>query len=101
MKSICSILTILFLSNLIFGQTTSIPDANLKQESDKHISLNNITAIELVSFNINLRDNKVVKIDWQTASEMNNDYFTIERSTNGIDWQELTKIDGAGNSSSL
>jgi hypothetical protein len=101
LKSICSILTILFLSNLIFGQTTSIQDANLKQESDKHISLNNITAIELVSFNINLRDNKAVKIDWQTASEMNNDYFTIERSTNGIDWQELTKIDGAGNSSSL
>jgi hypothetical protein len=43
MKSIFSILTILFLSNLIFGQTTSIPDANLKQESDKHISLHNIT----------------------------------------------------------
>lgn len=32
MKSIFSLLTILFLSNLIFGQTTAIPDVNFEQE---------------------------------------------------------------------
>lgn len=44
-------------------------------------------------------DNKKVQIDWQTVSEINNDYFTIERSVNGINWEPLQKVKGAGNSS--
>ena len=57
--------------------------------------------IELINFNAQVMDNNVVKLDWQTASELDNDYFTIERSLNGIQWEELIEIDGAGNSSSL
>tara|TARA_B100000809_G_scaffold200916_1_gene201333 strand:- start:2933 stop:3952 length:1020 start_codon:yes stop_codon:yes gene_type:complete len=57
--------------------------------------------IELIDFTANLTNNGHVKLDWQTASEVNNDYFTIERSINGQEWQEINKIDGAGNSSSL
>lgn len=57
--------------------------------------------IELVYFKAKLIEDNQVRLDWQTASEINNDYFTIERSINGTDWQELTRIDGAGNSSSL
>ena len=56
--------------------------------------------IELISFNANLQDNKTVRVDWQTASETNNDYFTVERSTNGVNWQELTTIEGKENYSS-
>jgi hypothetical protein len=37
-------------------------------------------------------------IQWETASENNNDYFTIYRSTYPIDWTPIAKIDGAGNS---
>ncbi|MGB0887994.1 MAG: T9SS type A sorting domain-containing protein [Vicingaceae bacterium] len=37
-------------------------------------------------------------MNWQTASEVNNDYFTIERSENTLDWDEITTINGAGNS---
>ena len=33
---------------------------------------------------------------WSTASEMNNDYFTIERSIDGIHYFELIEINGAG-----
>lgn len=40
-------------------------------------------------------------LTWQTASETNNDYFTIERSSNGIDWQKLKAIKGSGNSAAL
>lgn len=37
-------------------------------------------------------------LSWSTASEINNDYFTLERSTDGINFVELGRIDGAGNS---
>jgi len=37
-------------------------------------------------------------LKWQTVTEINNDFFTIERSSNGIDWQTLGKVIGAGNS---
>ncbi len=36
---------------------------------------------------------------WATASETNNDFYTIERSGNGISYAPLSKIDGAGNAS--
>jgi hypothetical protein len=41
--------------------------------------------------------NKVLLI-WETATEINNDYFTIERSKDAIHFDELCKIKGAGNS---
>ncbi|MFN5417966.1 MAG: T9SS type A sorting domain-containing protein [Flavobacteriia bacterium] len=54
--------------------------------------------IELVNFDAKLVD-KVTVIDWMSAIERNNDYYTVERSSNGFDWEFLEKIDGAGNSS--
>ncbi|MFZ6010470.1 MAG: T9SS type A sorting domain-containing protein, partial [Bacteroidota bacterium] len=41
----------------------------------------------------------VVRLNWITAMEINNDYFTIERSKNGIRFEEVAKVAGAGNSS--
>jgi hypothetical protein len=58
--------------------------------------------IELVYFAAaTALDNKAVNLEWQTASEINNDYFTVERSANGNDWFEVVRVDGAGNSSVL
>jgi len=39
---------------------------------------------------------------WETESEMNNDYFTVEWSTTGnvSDWTPIQKVDGAGDSES-
>ena len=42
-----------------------------------------------------------VTISWQTAAEINNDYFTVERSADGSHFIPLTRIVGAGNSTSL
>ncbi len=42
-----------------------------------------------------------VKLNWRTASETNNDFFTVERSVDGIHFQTLSIIDGAGTSSSV
>jgi hypothetical protein len=37
-------------------------------------------------------------LHWSTASEDNNDYFTIEKTKDGIDWRPIVTIEGAGNS---
>jgi hypothetical protein len=37
-------------------------------------------------------------ITWITQSEINNDYFTLERSVNGNDWEVIGIVQGAGNS---
>jgi hypothetical protein len=37
-------------------------------------------------------------ITWSTASETNNDYFTLERSVDGKNFETVAVIDGAGNS---
>ncbi len=39
---------------------------------------------------------KKVRLDWATASETNNDYFTVERSQDGEHFSELFKKPGAG-----
>lgn len=39
-----------------------------------------------------------VRLDWETASEVNNDYFTPQRSQDGLNWMDLGQVNGAGNS---
>jgi hypothetical protein len=47
-------------------------------------------------------DAEKVTVHWSTASEVNNDYFLIESSDDGYDFEYVSAaIDGAGNSSSL
>jgi hypothetical protein len=53
--------------------------------------------VELVIFNAVCEDNKT-KISWITASETNNDYFSVERSPDAVEWEQLVYMDGAGNS---
>ncbi len=58
---------------------------------------NNPLPIELTSFTAKKVENVVV-LEWVTASEINNDYFTIERSDNCLDFESLITVQGAGNS---
>lgn len=51
--------------------------------------------IELVYFRAQ-QDDGNVEFTWQTASELNNDYFTIEYSLNAIDFEELAIVAGSG-----
>jgi hypothetical protein len=43
---------------------------------------------------------KGTSLSWSTESELNNDYFVIEKSTNGETFDAIGTIKGAGNSSS-
>jgi len=55
--------------------------------------------IELLTFNAKCQDNQV-NLSWVTTSETNNDFFTIERSGNSTEWENLFNVQGAGNSNS-
>jgi len=56
--------------------------------------------IELLSFDV-VQQEALVSINWVTATESNNDFFTIERSSDGFNYEPLSTIKGAGNSSTL
>lgn len=53
--------------------------------------------VELASSNLSC-DKNLTTINWETASEKNNDYFTISYSEDGKNWRPVKTIDGAGNS---
>ncbi|MBN2777121.1 MAG: T9SS type A sorting domain-containing protein [Bacteroidales bacterium] len=61
---------------------------------------NSTLPVELLDFNINI-EQKSVFLNWVTASEINNDYFTIQRSTDFKEWENVGKISGFGNSTDL
>jgi hypothetical protein len=56
--------------------------------------------IELLSFNATCNHQNVV-LEWSTATETNNDSYSIEHGPDGINWQAVGTIDGVGNSSTL
>lgn len=53
--------------------------------------------VELVYF-IGYNQNKINNLEWLTATEVNCDYFLIERSVDGILWEEIGRVEGSGNS---
>lgn len=57
--------------------------------------------ISLISFTATPVNNDHVDLGWVTASETNNDYFTVERSRNAVDFEPVAVVDGAGNSNTM
>jgi len=55
--------------------------------------------VDLVNFSISKGDQNAVSLDWETASEVNNDYFQIERSYNAREFEVIGKVEGSGNTS--
>ena len=55
--------------------------------------------IDLLSFNAVAAQDGVL-VEWSTLSQVNNDYFNVQRSLDGYEWQDVVRIPGAGNSNS-
>ena len=56
-----------------------------------------ILPIELSSFT-GICDDRSVLVQWSTAAETNNHYFTVERGASGQNWQAIGTVGAAGNS---
>lgn len=56
--------------------------------------------VELIDFNGKCT-NGIVSLSWTTASEINSNYFEIQRSHNAQDWTSAGTVQAAGNSNTL
>lgn len=56
---------------------------------------NGTLPVELIFFDAEPAGDRV-QLEWRTASEQSNDHFTIERSTDGKNFEAIGKVNGAG-----
>ena len=56
----------------------------------------NLFPVTLTSFSAKLAKDHI-SLDWSTASEINNEKFVIERSTDAKEWKAIATVKGAGN----
>lgn len=77
-----------------FGTVT----ANRSFNGTIHYTQGDPLPVTLLDFTA-VKTNESVLLEWQTESEYNSDYFEVERSVNGIDWNRLFTINAAGESS--
>jgi hypothetical protein len=99
MKNI--IYTILLASTLTQAQNNNIFTSSAKADGFAWVTTGPIEVplpVEYLSFNVYVRHIYVI-LDWTTATEMNNSHFVVERSVNGYSFEELTTVEGSGNSS--
>lgn len=69
--------------------TRNIPDSTTISEGS--------LPVELIDFSIDCFNNNI-RLNWITESEINNDYFIIEKSDDAKNWEHITTIMGMGNS---
>lgn len=67
---------------------------------DIFISVGGVLPVEFISFT-GKADGRSNKLDWATASEMNNSHFEIERSADGMEFERIGIEYGIGNSTEL
>jgi len=63
-------------------------------------TVNCLLPIELLSFD-GIYSNNRNTLKWSVATQINNDYFTIEKSTDGYTWNKLGNVDGVGNTTNI
>ncbi|MBL7849966.1 MAG: T9SS type A sorting domain-containing protein, partial [Cyclobacteriaceae bacterium] len=51
--------------------------------------------VELVAFSAMLRDDQV-EVTWTTESETNNDFFTVQRTADGEQFEDIAQVKGKG-----
>jgi Secretion system C-terminal sorting domain len=61
---------------------------------------NILLPIHLSTFSATKHAERSSKLNWKTSSEINSDYFDIERSQDGNTWETIGRVSAAGNSSS-
>ncbi len=85
------------VGNLVKRTGLSIGDANGSFHIGSVDATNTPLPVELISFTVENNGNEN-SIHWTTGSEINNDYFIIQKSTDGIYFEDFQTIEGKGNS---
>jgi len=100
-KIICLLLLISVTFIEVRAQTTFTSDQSGNwDEGSIWSNARNPSPIQLTRFNARV-ENRVVHLEWETAFETNNDFFTVEKSSDAISFEKLAIVQGAGNSTNL
>jgi len=65
------------------------------------VVIGGLLPVELFSFTAEKYNDSKAQIEWVTTSETNNSSFTVERSLDGITFENIAIVDGAGNSNTV
>lgn len=85
-----------FTASIIAPNSDSTPSDNT---GSARLQVNSVLPIELTSFSVINSKCGDIKLDWETASERNNDYFEILRSYNGNEFIPLGRVKGTNTDS--
>ena len=65
------------------------------------VGSNESLPIELLDFTAVVNEESTVALSWATATEINNNFFTVERSSDGTDFEAVMEVQGAGTSNHI
>jgi hypothetical protein len=95
----------------VFTSTTSLSALIAANELDRSLSTlryddnaganysNVVTLpVSFISFDAKLNNSGMVDLTWLTASESNNSHFIVSKSTDGLNFSQVSKINGSGTS---
>lgn len=71
--------------------------ANRNINGTVHFTQGDALPVEFTDFSV-VKVNEYALLEWRTESEKNSDYFEVERSSNGTDWNRLMTVKAAGQS---
>jgi len=77
------------------GGPFQLNEVLLKDISSGGLEFEQALPVELISFTVKAAG-KEAELRWATATEINNDYFAIEHSTDGRHFTEIGRVGGAG-----
>ena len=92
------------INNTGFGAAMAVEVYNGSAQVD-HMRITvyttSILPVELVDFYATKTEKRTVMTNWVTGSELNSDYFEIQRSSNGSFFETIGVVQAAGNSNNL
>ncbi len=86
------------LTGTLVGSNFTVSGVNLQHNDFITVGTTSFTTplpVQLVAFEANYQS-QVVRLNWRTESELNNDYFVVERSSDGENFESLGTTKGAG-----
>lgn len=92
------------LSNAIFvgGWYSKTTEFSMTSgTSGVYVNVQTPLPVTWLNVSANKNNNGTVNINWATASEINNDFFTVEKSFDNRNFVAIAKINGAGNKNSI
>lgn len=90
------ILRVVYQYNVSATSIDPCASASYGEGEDYKITVIAPLPVELTLFSAECDNNNNVQLYWTTASEINNDYFEIQRSTDDLAWEVIETVQGAG-----